>query len=377
MVVHSGYPEDVRVYREVRVAQRHGYEVEVVCLREEGQLAEEDVEGVRVTRLPVAHERGGSAVSLVLEYVKFCALATWTMARRAGRDDVVQIHNPPDFLVLAALVPRLRGARVIFDVHDLSSDMFAMRFRGRTARIVERPLRWLERIAALAAHEVVTVHEPYRDELAARGVPKSKIRIVMNTVDEDLLPDGPREPADVFRIVYHGTVTPHYGVNLVLEALAQVRDQIPNARFDVFGGGDAIPALRELADALGVGDLVWFSERAHPQREVLELVQNASVGVIPNLPIPLNRFALSSKLFEYVCLDIPVVCSDLETLHAHFSDDEVLFFEAGNASALANALAQVAADPAAAEARARAARTRYDREYAWGIQSEAYATALG
>ena len=57
---------------------------------------------------------------------------------------------------------------------------------------------------------------------------------------------------------------------------------------------------------------------------MLRAVQRRSVGVVPNLPTRLNRYALSTKLFEYVALGIPVVCADLPTIREHFSDDEVL-----------------------------------------------------
>ena len=61
------------------------------------------------------------------------AQASLLAVRRRYR--VVHIHNPPDFLIMAAAVPRLLGAKVIFDVHDLSDDMFAMRFGSRPARM--------------------------------------------------------------------------------------------------------------------------------------------------------------------------------------------------------------------------------------------------
>ncbi len=86
-------------------------------------------------------------------------------------------------------------------------------------------------------------------------------------------------------------------------------------------------------------------------------VAHASVGVVPNLPIRLNRFALSSKLLEYVALEIPAVCADLPTLRAHFTHDEVTFFKAGDAEALADAIVGIARDPAGAR---RRARTRFD-----------------
>jgi glycosyltransferase involved in cell wall biosynthesis len=113
-----------------------------------------------------------------------------------------------------------------------------------------------------------------------------------------------------------------------------------------------------------------------PQPEVLRLVQGASVGVIPNLPSKLNRFALSTKLFEYVALGIPVVAADLPTLRTHFSEAEILFFDAGSASSLAAMLASVADDYDAALDRARAAKARYRATYEWRLQAEKYTALL-
>ena len=107
-----------------------------------------------------------------------------------------------------------------------------------------------------------------------------------------------------------------------------------------------------------------FTDRYLPHAEVLERVRSANVGVIPNLPTQLNRFALSSKLFEYVALGVPVVSADLPTIREHFADDEVRFFRAGDGDALAEALLDVASDVAAARARAERALQRYEA-YRW------------
>ena len=53
---------------------------------------------------------------------------------------------------------------------------------------------------------------------------------MLNSLDESLLPETAQQPAvDPFRIVYHGTVTPHYGVDLVVQAFAQVARWISRA----------------------------------------------------------------------------------------------------------------------------------------------------
>jgi glycosyltransferase involved in cell wall biosynthesis len=379
MVVHGEFPLDPRVAREARAARAAGYEVDVLGLRRAGEPSAEMVDGIRAIRLPFAHKRNASALGLLKEYLGFTALATLRMARLMlrRRYRIVQVHNPPDFLMVAALVPKLLGACVVFDVHDLSPDMFDMRFRGWPgAGGVEFVLRLVERAACGFADAVITVHEPYRRELTSRGVPEAKTTVVMNTVDETLLPtrfaDSHRSG---FRIVYHGTVTPHYGVDLLVAAFASVRDEIGPATVEIYGEGDHLGAIRAQVEELGLADQVLIRDEMLPQRDVLERVCGASLGVIPNRPTRLNRFALSSKLFEYVALGIPVVSADLPTIHEHFGDNEVLFFRAGDAASLGQALLEAARDPKAAAARAAAARRRYEA-YRWPTNAERYVGVL-
>jgi glycosyltransferase involved in cell wall biosynthesis len=70
-----------------------------------------------------------------------------------------------------------------------------------------------------------------------------------------------------------------------------------------------------------------------------------------------------------------VISAELPTIREHFSDDEILFFRPGDASALAAAIEQVAADPAAAASRAAAARRRYE-EYRWHHSASSYLGVL-
>ena len=224
MLLHGYYPDEPRVAAEARAALAAGFDVDVVALRRPGEAPRDVIEGVRLRRLPVAHRRGVGLSAMVREYVAFTLLsAVDVLPLRRGRYDVVQVHDPPDFLVLAALVPRLFGARIIFDVHDIASYMFGMRFGGRSgAEAAERALRVVERLAAAMSTAVLTVHEPYREELTKHGIPREKITVVMNSLDEALLPPPRPEPwtDQEFRIVYHGTVTPAYGVGLIVEAAA-------------------------------------------------------------------------------------------------------------------------------------------------------------
>ena len=380
MLLHDYYPEETRVVAEARAAVAAGFAVDVLALRGEGETDHELVEGVHVSRLPVAHRHGGAPLALLSEYLRFTALATVRAAplSRHRRYDVVQVHNPPDFLVVAALLPRFAGSKLILDVHDLTPDMFAMRFPTRAGGIVDGGLRLVERWSAKACDAVLTVHEPYRAELAAHGIPAEKIVVVMNSLDESVLSEDGEVPGGVagqFRIVYHGTVTPHYGVDLLVEAAALARPRIPELRLDIYGAGDAIPDVVKRTRLRGLEDVVTVVPRFLRQDEVLRAVRGASVGVAANLPTRLNRFALPTKLLEYAALGIPAVAPDLPTIRGHFSDDEVVFFEAGNAASLARALERVAADSVEASRRAEAARRRYE-SYRWEHSARTYVELL-
>jgi len=380
MVVHGPYPiGEPRVTRQARAALEAGYEVDVVATRRDGEPATEVVDGVRVVRLPVEHRRGGGIGQILREYVGFTVLAALRVARLSlrRRYTVVQVHNPPDFLIAAAVIPKLLGARIVFDVHDLSPDLFASRFEGRRGgALLDAALCRLERIAARIADAVVTVHEPYRQVLATRSAPAAKVTVVMNSLDESLLPQAPaRRDRSDFRVFYHGTVTAWYGLELVVDAFASILPELPHARLEIQGEGDALGAVRDRAEALGISLQLTAPGSYLPQTEVLALAQEASVGVIPNLPTRLNQYALSSKLFEYVALGIPVVSADLPTIRAHFDDSEIRYFRAGDAQSLAEALLDVARNPDQAAERVAAAKVRYE-EYRWPRHAARYLAVL-
>jgi glycosyltransferase involved in cell wall biosynthesis len=386
MILHDFYPEESRVVAEARAAAAAGFEVDVLALRGPDERARETLDGVEVIRMPVEHRHGASAVALGAEYAKSTLIASVKAARLSlrRRYDIVHVHNPPDFLVVAATGPRLRGAKTIVDFHDLTADMYMMRFGNRRGSLTDKALHFVERAAARSADAVITVHEPYREQLARNGVRKDKITVVMNSLDERVLDADHAAPTgrpahgpadDLFRVVHHGTITPHYGVELIVEAVAQARERVPNVRLELYGAGDALPTVIARIDSLGLADVSTVVPRFLRQEEVLARVHDASVGVAANLPIPLNRFALPTKLLEYVALGIPAIAPDLPTIRSHFGDDEITYFAAGDSSALADAIVAVATNPGEAAERARSAHSRY-QAYRWAENEAAYTGLL-
>jgi glycosyltransferase involved in cell wall biosynthesis len=202
----------------------------------------------------------------------------------------------------------------------------------------------------------------------------------MNVADQAALPSPEhRQPGadpDDFTVAYCGTIAPWYGVELIVDALDELAAEIPAARALIMGEGDALEGIRARVAASNLESRVELSGRWLPFDEALTRLAGASCGVIPNLPTELNRFALSTKLFEYIGLGLPVVVARLQTLEAHFGEQEVTFFEPGDPRSLAAALRWVATHRAEAEAKSERARARVAREYSWPMNRVRYLEAI-
>lgn len=374
-IVHSEYPVgEARVRRQATAAVDAGWRARVLCLATPDAPSICRADGVLVRRTQVQRTRDYSVGGLVREYGGF---ATRVLPVAALEDhDVVVVANPPDFLLHVALPSRLRGAALVFDVHDLSTDLFQVRLGVAPRHPVMRCLALLERSACRLADEVVTVHKPYADEIARRTRGRVRPHVVMNSADPRLFRPRVEVPSGAPIVMYHGTLTGRYGVFDLLRSFAEVRAAHPGSQLWLFGDGDGRDELCTAGRRLGLGSAVTVSETWYTSERIAELIRQATLGVIPNKPNALNRYALSTKLFEYVCVGVPVVCAGLPTLRAHFKEDELLFYAPGDVADLTAKLGWALDHPAEMNEMAVRAQRHYERDYAWPQQRKVFLDVL-
>ena len=113
IVVHAIFPGDPRVRRQSDALVDAGYDVDVICLRQSGEPAEERDGPMRIIRLPINRSFVGFAGHLA-EYVAFTAMVAWRLAgeHRRRHYDLVQVATVPDFLSFAAAPEKLQGVPV-------------------------------------------------------------------------------------------------------------------------------------------------------------------------------------------------------------------------------------------------------------------------
>ncbi len=379
MVVHAFYPlAETRVQREAEALLARGFEVDVICLRMPQEAPFEVVRGVNVHRLPVQTinvERG--VLDQLWEYLRFFALALVKLTRlhRQRHYDVVQVHNLPDFLVFAALWPKLRGTPVILDIHDVMPELFADRTGRSPDNWLVRLVKLEERLSCRFADHVITVTEPWRQVLVGRGLPDDKSSVVMNVADARLFHPGvrrqiERDPSS-FHLIYHGVQTYRHGLDVLLRAVAQVRPQIPQVRLTLHGEGEYHDKLVRLTEELGLADCVHFSNRYVPVDQLPALIAQADVGVVPYRRDVFTDGILPTKLMEYAALGMPSIASRTPAIEAYFDETMVEFCVPGDVDDLARCILRLYREPARREELVRGT-AKFRQRYSWERVSAAY-----
>jgi glycosyltransferase involved in cell wall biosynthesis len=171
--------------------------------------------------------------------------------------------------------------------------------------------------------------------------PDERIVVVHNFADPAefgplRLTDG--QIGSTLRLVYHGTLTPLYGLDLAIEAVARAREAGSAVELDIFGDGPSVGDLRDLIRRRGLGDWVRLRGTA-PHHALRQLLSSYDAGLVPTRLDGMTRFSLSTKLLEYIHLGLPIIIPALPTYREYFPEDTAWYFTPNSADDAARAIA--------------------------------------
>jgi glycosyltransferase involved in cell wall biosynthesis len=369
MIAYTLYPVDARVKRAAEALTESGHQVDVFTLACAGMRANSDARPSRSYCLRIKKKQTGLA-RYAFEYGAFFL---WTfvlvsLLHVTRRYDVVYVHNMPNFLVFAGLVPKIGRAKIVLDVHDPAAELLEV-IRGRELPPwVKRLANAEERISISFSDAVITVNESMRRRL--RVMSSRPVSVAMNLPDPGRFApmQVPRGNGSFQWIVYSGSIADRNGVDLIVRAIPLLADDFPSLRFRIIGEGPALESIVRLAEELGVADRIEFRGLV-VNEQIPSLLSDASAGISPQRGGVFGSLVFSMKVAEYIALGLPVICSGIATMRHYFSDDDLLFFEPENAEDLARAVRVLLTDPAAAEGRAARSRMKLD-ELDWPAQKK-------
>ncbi|MEV4321954.1 glycosyltransferase family 4 protein [Microbispora rosea] len=230
------------------------------------------------------------------------------------------------------------------------------------------------------ADAVVTLAETMAAEIMERGVPRERIFLAPNAVDDALLTadyDGEafRDRFGIGRdeivVGSVSSIVAYEGFATLLSAAALLRDAGTPVKVLLVGDGAERPALLEQVERLGLKEAI-LPGRVGPD-EALQAQAAIDIFVCPREDLRVCRLVTPLKPVEAMALGKPVVLSDLPALSELVGGEGAgLLVPPGDPAALAKALAALSDDPERRRIMGEAGKAEVAAHRTWSSLARTY-----
>lgn len=321
----EGNAPATRLYEHATRWVRAGHEVTVITCAPnfpEGRLFPgyrnawrqvEWLDGIRVVRVKTYITANEGFLKRTLDYLSFMLMAT-VMSVFERRPDVVVATSPQFFCALAGwMVGVLKWRPFVFELRDLWPASI-MAVGAMRKSLVIRLLEHVELFLYRRADAIVSVTESFREDLAARGVPRGKIHVVLNGVDLDRYEPRERDAAlarefgleGKFVAGYMGTHGMAHALPKVLEAAERLRHR-EDIAFFFAGSGAERARVEQLVAERGLRNVRLIPRQ--PKEAMPALWSLCDLAIVPLRDTPVFATVIPSKIFESMGMGVPILMS--------------------------------------------------------------------
>src|ERR1017187_3102436 len=194
MLAYSFYEKDNRVRHYAEALVKRGDQVDAFALARDKQPSFELIQGVRVFRIQKRTIDETNPVSYLIKLLFFFFRSAWILTLRHLREpyDIIHVHSVPDFEVFATLIPRLLGAKVILDIHDIVPEFYGSKFKVGERSLTFQLLVLLERLSIAYSNHVIISNHLWNEKLVRRSVCPEKCTTIINYPDLSIFWRRPR-----------------------------------------------------------------------------------------------------------------------------------------------------------------------------------------
>jgi len=344
----------IAVLNRCRALTALGQEVDLVTYPVGQDVA---VPGLRFLRTPKPPGLRNVKIGPSLAKLPLDALLLVVAARQLRRSRYDVIHTVEEAGVAGWLLRAIFRLPYVHDVHsDLGTVLQDYGF-GRRHPVVLLA-RWLDR-RVLASAKVIIVNFPGLVPVVTAQAPRTPVHVLrslsLGYQADPALSDKLRSSWGQDRpvILYTGSFEPYQGLPLLLEAMAVVRDSLPQALLVLVGGRpEQVMEMTQQAERLGIAGAVICAGQC-PVDEIPSYLAAADVLVSPRR----DGINTPCKLYDYLRAGKPIVATRTAS-HLDVLDDQCAVLTNPTRQAFAAALLAVLRDPALADRLSMAATER-------------------
>ena len=215
----------------------------------------------------------------------------------------ILLSNDSDTLLANFLVSKLQRKKLIFDSHELFSEV---------PELVEKP--FVKKFWSGIENSIIPkLKHNYTvcDSIANYYKEKynTDFKIIKNLPQHREIEFGSFSFSIENRkvILYQGSVNIGRGLELMIDTIRY----LPNCIFIIAGSGDILEDLQQKTNKLKLENQVKFLGKLQPD-ELQRITPLANIGISLEEDLGLNyRFALPNKIFDYIQAEVPILVSDL------------------------------------------------------------------
>ena len=342
---------------------KDGHDVTVITYKEGNVPYFEDDKGVKVYRVDNYMINPNNFIDWIMQ-LNFAMVAKANeIIALEGKFDVIHAH---DWLVAyaAKTLKNSYNMPIVSTIHATEA--------GRNSGIHDETQRYINDTEWLLTYESteVIVNSNYMKGEIQRlfGLPFEKINVVANGVN--LTNYAGLERDYEFRrkfamdnekiILFMGRLVHEKGVQHLIAAMPKILEGYHDAKLVIAGKGAMIDELKAEANALGLGNKVYFAGYMNG-KDVGKMYKAADISVFPSTYEPFGIVALEAMLAE-----IPIVVSDIGGLNEIVEHRETgMKSYAGNANSIADSILTLLYDKQLCTNVVRKAKNKVRNNYNW------------
>ncbi len=343
---------------------KDGHEVTVVTYKDGQDIPEfEDDKGVKVYRIDNYMINPNNFIEWIMQMNFNMISKVNQIIAEQGNFDVIHAH---DWLVAyaAKTIKNSYNLPIVATIHATEA--------GRNSGIHDETQRYIndtEWMLTYEATEVIVNSNYMKNELQRLfGLPYEKINVVPNGVNLSTY-NGIERDYDFRRrfamdnekiILFMGRLVYEKGIQYLISAMPKILNGYNDAKLVIAGKGGMLDELRAQANALGIGQKVYFAGYQNG-KDVAKMYKAADISVFPSTYEPFGIVALEAMLAER-----PIVVSDIGGLNEiveHRVNGMKTY--AGNANSIADSILELLYNPELCENIVRTAKNKVRNEYNW------------